>query len=83
MEAEQQKWSDEPPAECELCHEPIEEAFVDGKTDCNSGAWGTMCLPYHDLHGQGLGPGKGQRYERKGEAFVLGERAKPEENGLR
>jgi hypothetical protein len=68
MEPERKSWNDEPPTECDVCHEPIEEAFVDGKTD--GGPWGTLCVPCHETHGEGLGPGLGQLYERDGEEFV-------------
>lgn len=55
-------------ATSELCHEPLEEAFVDGKPE--SGAWGCLCLSCHAEHSQGLGPGRGLLYERDGEEFI-------------
>ena len=47
---------------CDLCHAPIQKAFIDGKT--KSGPWACMCPKCHHEHGVGLGTGRGQKYER-------------------
>lgn len=51
----------QPPKECNICHSPIEGAFVDGKTIY--GPWADMCMTCHGMVGVGLGTGMGQKYE--------------------
>ena len=55
---------------CDLCHQKINNAFVDGKTIY--GPWGIMCIPCHIEKGCGLGIGKGQKYikDKKTGRFV-------------
>ena len=43
--------------QCDLCQS--RPAAIDGAT--NTGPWGYMCIPCHEVHGVGLGLGKGQR----------------------
>lgn len=47
---------------CEICKEPIDTFFVDGRL--KTGSWAHMCLICHTRHGIGLGLGKGQLFER-------------------
>lgn len=56
------RWFGTPPTDCNLCHEPIENAFVDGKTAY--GPWAMMCLSCHADHGGRTGTGFGQVYHR-------------------
>lgn len=48
---------------CDICplvgQEPARPAAVDGAT--TQGPWAYMCIPCHEVHGVGLGLGKGQR----------------------
>lgn len=62
-------WAGPPPTTCDVCGVPITVTFIDGRATVN-GAWGFMCPSCHLLDGCGLGPGKGQRYERKGNRWV-------------
>lgn len=55
--------SESAPKECQICQQPIDVVFVDGRTI--RGPWGYMCLKCHREHGVGLGLGKGQLYERQ------------------
>ena len=43
--------------DCDICQN--RKAAVDGAT--HQGPWGYMCIPCHEVHGVGLGLGKGQR----------------------
>lgn len=61
--AEKKVWSGTPPKECDICHRPIKDVFIDGKTPF--GAWGFMCPGCHLQYGSGLGTGKGQKYRLK------------------
>jgi len=50
-----------PPENCDLCHKPVGDAFVDGKT--KMGPWANMCyVTCFPKYGVGLGTGKGQHY---------------------
>lgn len=42
---------------CDICKS--RPAAVDGKT--RMGPWAYMCIPCHEVHGVGLGLGRGQR----------------------
>ena len=53
------------PKECDICHTPIVDTFVDGKTVY--GPWANMCIPCHIDVGCGLGTGRGQRYVKDNE----------------
>jgi len=57
------KWSGHAPDRCDLCRVPIQNTFVDGKT--NMGPWASMCPDCHDAHGVGLGTGMGQKYQKQ------------------
>lgn len=54
------------PATCNICNEPIEDVFIDGKTVY--GPWADMCEDDFKKYGTGLGTGQGQRYERVDES---------------
>ncbi len=53
-------WVGPVPKHCQLCSAELYEAFIDGKI--GKGPWGVMCIRCHDVHGNGLGLGKGQLY---------------------
>jgi len=62
------KWISKIPTHCDICDQKISEIFIDGKTKLRP--WGIMC-PMCYLHiGVGLGPGKGQKYMKRGKEFV-------------
>lgn len=61
-------WSGPAPKTCELGGEEIKMSFVDGRT--RGGPWAVMCLDCFKRVGVGLGTGRGQLYELKGEQFV-------------
>ena len=42
---------------CDLCR--ARPAAIDGQT--RHGSWAYMCIPCHEVHGVGLGLGRGQR----------------------
>lgn len=43
--------------------DPIKEVFVDGKT--SMGPWAIMTPHSHEVHGFGLGTGRGQKYVKR------------------
>ena len=45
---------------CDICGQPFTDVFIDGRTI--TGQWGLMCPSCHEVHGVGLGAGKGQKY---------------------
>jgi hypothetical protein len=50
---------------CDICGCDItKKPFVDGAT--SSGPWALMCCTCHRTHGRGIGPGKGQKYDKDG-----------------
>lgn len=57
------KYLGTPPTECDLCHEPIKDKFVDGATEW--GPWGNMCPACFRFNGCGLGTGRGQEYSKQ------------------
>jgi hypothetical protein len=59
----QRYWCGDPPRSCQVCDQPIKDVFVDGMTQW--GPWGFMCPTCHALHGEGIGTGKGQMYQRQ------------------
>lgn len=65
-EAGERVWVGEAPTHCDLCKQRLLHSFVDGRT--RMGPWAIMCptcrLNYGPLE---LGPGRGQKYERRGE----------------
>ena len=57
-------WQGTPPTECDVCKRPLKLTFVDGKTAW--GPWAIMCPTCRiDVGPHELGPGRGQKYERK------------------
>lgn len=46
---------------CDLCKKICEITIVDGKT--KYGPWAWMCRHCHDVHGVGLGLGRGQLWD--------------------
>jgi hypothetical protein len=65
---DRKKWVGDPPPECNICHSPIEDYFVDGKTIL--GPWAIMCELCHTSAGLGLGTGKGQSYRKRGNDWI-------------
>lgn len=64
-------WRGTPPGECDLCHDAITTAFIDGKTVM--GPWANMCRECFVEHGVGIGQGQGQRYDlRRGQWVKTG-----------
>lgn len=61
------KWYGSTPKNCDICNEPIEDIFIDGKTDM--GPWATMCPSCHAKCGKGLGMGTGQMYKKEGDVW--------------
>ena len=55
------KWMGSKPEKCDICFEPFEDVFIDGKT--YMGPWGLLCRTCHSTHGCGLGTGRGQKYD--------------------
>lgn len=53
-----------PPSNCDICKEKIENTFIDGKTR-RGGRWANMCSDCFADNGVGIGLGEGQVYERK------------------
>jgi hypothetical protein len=53
-------WMGAAPKCCDVCKQPLERHFVDGKT--RLGPWANMCLPCHREAGVGVGTGLGQQY---------------------
>lgn len=60
------RWVGKIPLKCDICGGPIYEGFVDGRIQ-DAGCWANMCLQCHRRYGVGLGLGKGQKYNMKGE----------------
>jgi hypothetical protein len=63
------KWLGPPPKECDLCHNPITDKFVDGRTVFST--WANMCLKCHKEKGVGLGTGYGQYYKRNADGDFM------------
>jgi hypothetical protein len=62
---EKKVWAGDP-GKCNFCDDPLKgQPFVDGKTRM-SGSWGMMCMTCFEEYGVGLGPGKGQMYDKNG-----------------
>lgn len=62
------RWLGLLPKECDICHHPIKEAFIDGAT--KFGPWAIMCPKCHSQVGRGLGTGQGQQYNASGVKVV-------------
>jgi hypothetical protein len=58
------KWCSPTPDRCDICLQPIDNDFVDGRLA--RGPWATLCLACHATQGVGLGTGRGQQYRRIG-----------------
>jgi len=56
-------WMGSNPTECDICHEPIGEEFVDGQT--GFGPWANMCMMCFGAYGRGIGQGSGQHYRKQ------------------
>jgi hypothetical protein len=65
-----EEWVGDPPRQCDLCHAPIGDCFIDGKTDRQFFPWACMCPACHAKCGGQLGLGLGQMYQRQGDRFV-------------
>ena len=63
MDDLKKQWESTAPTECDLCHDDLEDSFIDGKT--KYGPWGIMCSTCHEIYGCGLGLGLGQKYDLK------------------
>jgi hypothetical protein len=57
------KWSGSNPINCDICHQPFAEVFIDSRTVY--GRWGLLCKTCHSKYGTGLGTGRGQKYDLK------------------
>ena len=59
------------PMECCLCHcEFTNSKFVDGVIPHAGWKWGLMCTNCHDQYGLGIGPGKGQLFQKVEDIWV-------------
>ncbi len=56
------QWMEERPEKCDLCKIPLEEVFYDGQVIF--GFWCITCPFCFEEYGRGLGPGRGQKYDR-------------------
>lgn len=64
-------WRGSTPVKCDLCDQPLDgKKFVDGSTK-PQGTWGILDLRCHRIHGNGLGTGRGQLYERQDDGRYL------------
>lgn len=57
------RWYGPAPKQCDICHVPLTQTFVDGRTQF--GPWAIMCAGCHRDQAIGLGVGRGQRYDLK------------------
>jgi len=65
QETPKNSWILPVPKRCDLCGADLVGTFVDGKT--RTGHWTIMCDPCFTIHGTGLGRGRGQLYNTRGE----------------
>lgn len=56
-------WIGSQPTNCQLCNEPLQSTFIDGRT--RLGHWAIMCPECHMDQAIGLGVGKGQMYAKQ------------------
>ena len=69
--AHEVKWLGDVPETCDLCQQPMnrilnKQWFVDGKISLRhvaAGRWANMCPRCFEMYGEGLGLGKGQKYD--------------------
>lgn len=63
-------WVGNPPEKCDWCSNPITTVFFDART--KAGPWACLCPQcQHGEIGTGkVGPGVGQKYEKKGDKFI-------------
>lgn len=52
-----------PIEKCDICQQPIDNEFIDGKT--SAGPWANMCIICFKIYGIGLGLGFGQHYKKE------------------
>jgi hypothetical protein len=64
MNKKAKRWMGDIPKVCDICKQEITTTFIDGRT--SMGPWALMCPKCHQIYGDGLGPGKGQEYDKKG-----------------
>lgn len=62
------KWEGTVPSTCQLCGAELKQHFIDGATKL--GPWAMMCTACHKNAGDGLGVGKGQKYEKRGQLWI-------------
>lgn len=67
--AKMKYWNGSKIESCNLCEEPIDDCFIDGRM--RRGSWAIMCLPCHALDGVGLGEGRGQLYRKQDDGKFL------------
>ena len=72
MSEEKFCWTGALPKDCDLCHKPLQEVFIDGvlKTGKTFPKWAIMCRSCHERFGSGLGRGKGQIYDLRSKQLV-------------
>lgn len=51
-----------PVGKCDLCDTPLHDVMYDSNT---RHGWGNVCGECFENYGQGLGTGRGQRYEKQ------------------
>lgn len=62
------EWMGADPVKCDMCEAPLESVFIDGMI--TTGPCGMLCASCHADWGCGLGAGRGQRYERRGDKWI-------------
>lgn len=55
-------WNGIPPTECQLCYEPLNDTFIDGKLP--NGTWAIICHSCGEKYNVELGTGQGQMYDK-------------------
>ena len=64
-------WCGDMPTHCDICQHDIGHVFIDGMiVSVEARPWGIMCEFCHVLHGNGLGEGKGQKYQKQGNVYI-------------
>lgn len=63
------KWTGGAPTHCDVCKRVLMHTFVDGRM--RNGTWAIMCPRCRVDYGPAeLGPGRGQKFERRGPDWV-------------